>query len=328
MGKLHKRRRCFYHMRKRKNNNAFQHNNRILHIPQVDGVSTIDTITSGMPDASQNQSDSDKNDESCINIANNNILSGNNTIANYAVVSDVLINNTKNNRKSINCANVNGIKGVVATGHSPLFINSTHVPKAAICSNNPLQCAKWLKNGHIIAYPSESVWGMGCNPFCNEALDRLFALKARQNKAFIVITDDIKNITPFLQPLAPHLLQKITHSWQETTVLQKKQATTWLFDVPKNLPVPIPGALLQDNKLAIRVVPKSIGVLCAPLKSAQNPYAFLVSTSANPKGAPPAISTAMVQGYFNQSVRIFLGQSLGLNAPSAIFCASTGRQLR
>lgn len=319
MGKLHKRRRCFYHMRKR------QHNNYILYMPQVGSASTIDAITSGMPDAGQSQSGSDKNNESCINIANHNILSGNNAIANHAVVGDVLANNINNNRKSIDCANV---KGVLASGHPPLFINSTRIPKANICSNNPLQCATWLKNGHIVAYPSESVWGMGCNPFCNKALDRLVALKTRQNKAFIVITDDVKNITPFLQPLAPHLLQKITHSWQEATVLQKKQATTWLFDVPKNLPVPIPGALLQANKLAIRVVPKSIGVLCAPLKSAQNPYAFLVSTSANPKGAPPAMNAAMIQGYFNQSVRIFLGQSLGFDAPSAIFCASTGRQLR
>ena len=74
---------------------------------------------------------------------------------------------------------------------------------------------KFLQAGHLLAYPTEAVWGIGCDPFNETAVKQILSIKNRpMHKGMIVVTADIALIQPFLQPLAQATVAKITHSWQ------------------------------------------------------------------------------------------------------------------
>ena len=55
------------------------------------------------------------------------------------------------------------------------------------------QTARVVREGGVVAYPTEAVWGLGCDPWNEEAVDRLLALKSRSvNKGLILIADNIR----------------------------------------------------------------------------------------------------------------------------------------
>ena len=61
---------------------------------------------------------------------------------------------------------------------------------------------QFLQAGNLLAYPTEAVWGIGCDPFNETAVKQILAIKQRPiEKGMIVITGDIAHIQPFLQPL-------------------------------------------------------------------------------------------------------------------------------
>ena len=78
------------------------------------------------------------------------------------------------------------------------------------------QAAAWLNDGYLLAYPTESVWGIGCDPFNQNAVQRLLAIKQRpMAKGLIVVTDSITRIEPFLAPLTIAQREQIIQSWQD-----------------------------------------------------------------------------------------------------------------
>ena len=188
---------------------------------------------------------------------------------------------------------------------------------------------QFLQAGNLLAYPTEAVWGIGCDPFNEIAVKQILAIKQRPiEKGMIVITGDIAHIQPFLQPLPQQVVDSIATSWQSSDA----QATTWLLPIPASLQRKIPEWVTGGrDSLAIRVISHPmIAKLCNHIAHVDhnNPFGFLVSTSCNLSGLTPANDFAAAYHYFGDAIGYLLGDTLGFVRPSQIFDALTQQQVR
>ena len=188
---------------------------------------------------------------------------------------------------------------------------------------------QFLQAGNLLAYPTEAVWGIGCDPFNEIAVKQILAIKQRPiEKGMIVITGDIAHIQPFLQPLPKQVVDSIATSWQSSDA----QATTWLLPIPASLQRKIPEWVTGGrDSLAIRVISHPmIAKLCNHIAHVDhnNPFGFLVSTSCNLSGLTPANDFAAAYHYFGDAIGYLLGDTLGFVRPSQIFDALTQQQVR
>ncbi|MDE4455815.1 L-threonylcarbamoyladenylate synthase [Psychrobacter sp. DAB_AL62B] len=201
-------------------------------------------------------------------------------------------------------------------------------------TDSVIQAAKWLKEGQLLAYPTESVWGIGCDAYNKKAVQRILAIKQRpQAKGMIVITDSIERLAPLLASLNEAQRYPILKSWQtdsEYIDLQYQQAHTWLLPIPQTLAVTIPPWITgQHQTVAVRVISHPIiRQLCQQLVSAHNPFGLLVSTSCNPSAQPPAINFIEAYAYFGEQISYLQAKTLGYTLPSQIRDATTGLILR
>lgn len=145
------------------------------------------------------------------------------------------------------------------------------------------QVDRVLHAGGVIAYPTEAVWGLGCNPWKADAVERLLALKRRPvEKGLILIAGAIEQFDFLLWDLPDGQLAKLRLSWPG--------ANTWLVPHEDRLPPWITG---EHETVALRVSDHpTVRQLCAVTGP-------LVSTSANPAGRPPARSRLRVEQYFH-----------------------------
>ena len=207
--------------------------------------------------------------------------------------------------------------------------------------------AAWIRSGRLLAYPTESVWGIGCDPFNQEAVQQLLDIKARPiEKGMIVVTDCAARIAPLLSTLSTVQRQRVLASWQHNVQKDDLQAHTWLLPLPQpsaqthTIPAWITGI---HHSVAVRVIAHPlVQQLCAELVSDRNPYGLLVSTSCNPSSQPPAQSLVDAQAYFttsdadrssvsnvlDTSVGYLVGDTLAYQMPSQIRDALTGQIIR
>lgn len=191
----------------------------------------------------------------------------------------------------------------------------------------------FLRLGGVLAYPSESVWGLGCDAFNTSAIERIFELKSRpEHKGLIVLTDSTAKVAPLLQDLPQELqsdvLQKLQKANDEFDVLTADQAQTYLMPVSKLVKLSdiLTGGF---DTLAVRVTHHPIlAQICNQLTSAENPFGFLVSTSCNISGAPSATTINEAMAYFGSQVAYLKTDGLGFTKPSQIIDLMTGDVLR
>ncbi len=176
------------------------------------------------------------------------------------------------------------------------------------------RAAASLHHGGIVAYPTEAVWGLGCDPKNLRAVQQLLALKKRDpRKGLILIAADIAMLAPYLHALSPSLIEKLQNSWPG--------AITWL--IPNNH-YASPWISGGQNTLALRVTAHPVA---AALSRAYG--GPLVSTSANPQGLPPAKSLMKVKAYFGNNLDAYTPGSIGSAAkPSEIRHLVTGEVIR
>ncbi|SFI10855.1 translation factor SUA5 [Pseudomonas guineae] len=175
------------------------------------------------------------------------------------------------------------------------------------------QAARVVRNGGVIAYPTEAVWGLGCDPWHGEAVERLLALKERPvDKGLILVAADIEQFDFLLEDLPEIWLARLTGSWPGPN--------TWLVPHQNRLPEWISG---QHNSVALRVSDHpQVRALCRLTGP-------LVSTSANPAGRPSARSRLRVEQYFPGQLDRVLGGALGgRKNPSLIRDLITGDVIR
>ncbi|HEX4300042.1 MAG TPA: Sua5/YciO/YrdC/YwlC family protein [Gammaproteobacteria bacterium] len=171
-----------------------------------------------------------------------------------------------------------------------------------------------VSSGGVIAYPTESVYGLGCDPLEQAAVQRIFELKGRDaSKGLILIASDIGQLLPFMAKLSDAILQKLEASWPGPV--------TWVVPAAESLPSWLSGG---RDTLAVRVTAHPVAsALCRELDMA------LVSTSANRSGRPPVRTALAVRSLFGDGVdHILPGVVGGLARPTEIREALTGKVLR
>ena len=170
-----------------------------------------------------------------------------------------------------------------------------------------------LQAGGVIAYPTEGVWGLGCNPWNGAAVERLLNLKQRPvHKGLILIAGEIEQFDFLLWDLPDGQLAKLRLSWPGPN--------TWLVPHQGRLPEWITGA---HDTVALRVTTHPIvRQLCAVAGP-------LVSTSANPAGRPSARSRLRVEQYFHGELDAVVPGALGgARNPSIIRDLQTDQVIR
>ncbi|WP_428606319.1 L-threonylcarbamoyladenylate synthase [Sedimenticola sp.] len=176
------------------------------------------------------------------------------------------------------------------------------------------EAVRSFNRGGLIAYPTEAVYGLGCDPLNAQAMEALLGLKQRpMEKGVILIAADFEQLRPFIKPLAEPLMEQIFASWPGPN--------TWLLPAADNLPFWLTGV---HTSIAVRVTAHPLAAaLC---RACQSP---LVSTSANRSGQHPAKSALQVRLRLGNRVDCILSAPLGGNrTPSTIRDGATGRIIR
>lgn len=172
---------------------------------------------------------------------------------------------------------------------------------------------RYLSAGAVISYPTESVYGLGCDPLDTDAIDHILAIKQRDwRKGLILIAASIEQLIPFLEP-SFEITEEMMQSWPGPV--------TWIVPAHPDLPEGLTGG---RNTIAVRVTAhKGASALCRAFGGA------LVSTSANPSGAPMIRTTTKLHKSFGNSVDYYLSGELGdNNNPSEIRDAISGEVFR
>tara|TARA_B110000902_G_scaffold129872_1_gene151170 strand:- start:3589 stop:4134 length:546 start_codon:yes stop_codon:yes gene_type:complete len=167
-----------------------------------------------------------------------------------------------------------------------------------------------LQQQAVIAYPTESVWGLGCDPDSLPAVEKLLRLKGRSaSKGLILIAASAEQFAPYLTGLESDALKRFQTPQQKPT--------TWL--VPSNGCVPewISGG---HDTLALRVTDHPLAAALCRLFGGP-----LVSTSANPQGRPAATSAEQVQAYFGQAAE---GNAIDAQTPGTVGDAIKPSEIR
>ncbi len=176
------------------------------------------------------------------------------------------------------------------------------------------RAARWLKAGGVIAYPTEAVYGIGCDPHNLSAVTRLLHIKQRDwRKGLILVAADFAQLEPFLLPLCTDLQARVFSAWPGPV--------TWLLPARPQLSPLLRGT---HNTLAVRVSAHPlVKDLCQTWQGA------LVSTSANLSRQTPAKTRRQVQQRLGQTLDwIVPGAVGGHSKPSEIREALSNRTVR
>lgn len=185
--------------------------------------------------------------------------------------------------------------------------------------NAPLtlaEAADAVKNGGVIAYPTEAVWGLGCDPNDEAAVLRLLAIKQRPvDKGLILIAANLDQLRPFLDlPALPsERLAEVLATWPGPH--------TWVMPAHRQAPRWITGT---HDGIAVRISAHPLVVaLCLAFGGP------LVSTSANIAGAAaPHTRETIDPGLLAAIAGAVAGDTGGLARPTPIRDARTGAELR
>ena len=168
--------------------------------------------------------------------------------------------------------------------------------------------------GGLIAYPTEAVYGIGCDPWNQAAVERLLAVKQRPvGKGLILIAADFGQLAPFVQALDLGAMAEVYASWPGPF--------TWLLPAKKHTPRWLTG---DHVTLAVRVTAHpGAAALCRACGEA------LVSTSANLSTHPPARTALEVRLRLGARVDCLVPGACGPQSrPSRIRDARTGDLVR
>jgi L-threonylcarbamoyladenylate synthase len=192
-------------------------------------------------------------------------------------------------------------------------VTATATPSPAL---SPDAAAVVLHAGGILAYPTEGVWGLGCDPFDEAAVLRLLALKQRSvDKGLILVAAGMAQFDGLAdwRALPPGRFDEIEASWPGPS--------TWIVPATARVPRWITGT---HAGVAMRAsAHPGVAALCRAFGGA------IVSTSANRAGAPAPVRLAELDPAMRAGVDgIVEGETGGRDRPSDIRDALTGALLR
>ena len=148
-----------------------------------------------------------------------------------------------------------------------------------------LKCKDLLLQGKILLYPTDTVWGIGCDATNEAAIRRIYDIKQRQeSKSMIILLDSPDRLPLYVAKIPLIAWDLITHTYRPTT---------YIYPTAHNLPKPL---IHPDGTIAIRITTNSF---CKRvIKALDKP---IVSTSANASGEiTPVLFSEISQEIINQ----------------------------
>lgn len=176
------------------------------------------------------------------------------------------------------------------------------------------RAASILRKGGIVAYPTEAVYGLGCDPRNKQAVQRLLEIKQRDPlKGLILIAASFDQLAPYLTALDDNTRARVMPTWPGPS--------TWLLPARDDVSPLLRGA---HHTLAVRVTAHpQAAALCRAFGGA------LVSTSANRSHNPPARASEQVRAELGSDLNDILEGPVGTLAnPTEIRDGATGTVLR
>ncbi|QHB34860.1 L-threonylcarbamoyladenylate synthase type 1 TsaC [Yersinia canariae] len=172
-----------------------------------------------------------------------------------------------------------------------------------------------LQQEEVIAYPTEAVFGLGCDPDSEKAVNALLALKQRPwQKGLILIAANYEQLKPYVNDAA------LSDAQREAIFSVWPGPVTWVIPARPETPRWLTGSF---DSLAVRVSDHPlVQQLCAQYGKP------VVSTSANLSGQEPCRTTDEIRIQFGSSLPVLTGQVGGRLNPSEIRDALTGKQFR
>ena len=180
-----------------------------------------------------------------------------------------------------------------------------------LITKNPNDLKSHFLNGVVFAYPTEAVYGLGCDPDNEAAVMRLLKIKQRSvSKGLILIASDFSQVKHYLKPLNPSQI-----------AFTQPSETTYIYPASESAPKWLTG---DFNKLAVRITKHPlVRELCSHLDSA------LVSTSANLTGEEPAKTANEVASALDGLIEVILeGETGDLDKPTQIRDSISGQIIR
>lgn len=174
----------------------------------------------------------------------------------------------------------------------------------------------FLNTGGVVAYPTEAVFGLGCDPNNRKAVQHILKIKGRpQHKGLILVADHFNRLKPFIAPLTSSQIQKMQQSWGNA-----QKPHTWIVPAGQHCPKWITG---RHRSIAIRVSSHPFTA-----KLCKDSGMALVSTSANHSGCKAANTDKMCQQLFGEQVLVLRGKTAGAKKPSTIQDLISGKIIR
>lgn len=164
--------------------------------------------------------------------------------------------------------------------------------------------ARLLKKGGVIGYPTETVYGIGCNAFNFQAVERIYSLKHRdRSKAMILIAADIVQISELVETIPESAEKLIENFWPGPLTIifeTSSRLKEFAFGRSKTVAIRIPGC-----------------AICLELiKQTGFP---LVSTSANRANEPASTTAEQVHAAFSEELDVIIdGGPTPANLPSTL----------
>ena len=157
-----------------------------------------------------------------------------------------------------------------------------------------------IRQGGVIAYPTDTIYGLGCDPYNPEAVEHINRIKQRpSNKHFILLAGDISQLAPLID----------INQQQQQKILQATQPTSWVVAAGKRVPR---WLLDRHNTLTIRIAAqKDVKRLCHALGHA------IISTSANLSGKMPAKNSLQLHRYFHSQADKIIVSDRPLNTKAS-----------
>lgn len=170
----------------------------------------------------------------------------------------------------------------------------------------------WLKDGGLIAYPTESCFGLGCDPMNRAAVKKIFKLKGRgADKGLILIAANRNQLRPYATRAS------IEAAWKQG---RWPGPVTWVLPAAGACPEWLTGG---RGTVAVRITAHpDAAALC------QQAGMALVSTSANKSGEKPATTAAQCHALFGKQVRVMPGRIGARKRPSTLIDLASGKVLR
>ncbi len=150
---------------------------------------------------------------------------------------------------------------------------------------NLIKCINHLIDGNTILYPTDTIWGLGCDATNTEAVDKIFEIKQRPaNKSLIVLVDSIATLERYVN---------VTNEI-ESLIFSLKVPTTIIYPNPLGI---AKNAISEDNTIAIRMVKHRF---CQQLiREFGKP---IISTSANISGEKTPIIFGQISPEIKEQV--------------------------